>query len=484
MAIQLIPLVIAIVGGAATVGAGAYVYKNYTDTQQNQPPAALMQPTPEVAKKPQAEPQIVKEPEIKIVETPLPQFHLLQVEKDGSVLIAGSAPANSKVEILHLENAIITTKAAVNGDFAAVLDNPLKPGTYELFIRAIDKNGKSFRSAQAGLIVIPERGGELLAMVSEPGAPSKLIQVPQAKPEPKPVVKIEQAPKPVAIIEPAPKPVAKSTINIVPSPRPVAKAKPIPKPVVEKQPELAPKLVAKVEAPPAPKPVVKINPKPEPVVIKPVFLGAVEVEGTKIFIAGSGEPGRVVNVYIDGVFIGKTRVNRNGSFLLEANSKLDFGEHTVRADMLEIASATVVARAEVPLIHDAPPQSIVVASTPEIAPIKPVQQAKIAAPVKVIQPASEKTRKLAIVEKAQPAPKPKPVVATKPRRVIRTGSSVIIRKGDNLWRISRRILGRGIRYSTIYQANKDQIKNPSLIFPGQIFGVPEKMVGFDENEKG
>jgi nucleoid-associated protein YgaU len=53
-------------------------------------------------------------------------------------------------------------------------------------------------------------------------------------------------------------------------------------------------------------------------------------------------------------------------------------------------------------------------------------------------------------------------------------SAVIIRRGDTLWRISRRVYGRGIRYSTIYQANRQQIQDPDRIWPGQVFRVPEK----------
>jgi nucleoid-associated protein YgaU len=51
---------------------------------------------------------------------------------------------------------------------------------------------------------------------------------------------------------------------------------------------------------------------------------------------------------------------------------------------------------------------------------------------------------------------------------------VIIRRGDTLWQISRRVYGKGVRYTTIYLANEDQIANPDRIMPGQIFGVPEK----------
>lgn len=52
--------------------------------------------------------------------------------------------------------------------------------------------------------------------------------------------------------------------------------------------------------------------------------------------------------------------------------------------------------------------------------------------------------------------------------------SVIIRQGDTLWQISRRLYGQGVRYTTIYLANQQQIANPDIIQPGQIFGVPEE----------
>ncbi|MCC2098472.1 MAG: LysM peptidoglycan-binding domain-containing protein [Hyphomicrobiales bacterium] len=51
-----------------------------------------------------------------------------------------------------------------------------------------------------------------------------------------------------------------------------------------------------------------------------------------------------------------------------------------------------------------------------------------------------------------------------------TTASVV--KGDSLWRISRNILGRGIRYTQIYAANTSQIRNPNLIYPGQVLVVP------------
>jgi nucleoid-associated protein YgaU len=50
---------------------------------------------------------------------------------------------------------------------------------------------------------------------------------------------------------------------------------------------------------------------------------------------------------------------------------------------------------------------------------------------------------------------------------------VKVEPGNSLWRIARRTYGRGIRYTLIYQANKQQIRDPDLIYPGQIFILPE-----------
>ncbi|MEX6632111.1 LysM peptidoglycan-binding domain-containing protein [Hyphococcus lacteus] len=49
---------------------------------------------------------------------------------------------------------------------------------------------------------------------------------------------------------------------------------------------------------------------------------------------------------------------------------------------------------------------------------------------------------------------------------------VIVQPGNSLWRIARRAYGRGAQYTIIYEANVDQIRDPDLIYPGQIFEVP------------
>ena len=49
---------------------------------------------------------------------------------------------------------------------------------------------------------------------------------------------------------------------------------------------------------------------------------------------------------------------------------------------------------------------------------------------------------------------------------------IIVQPGQNLWRLARRSYGAGIRYTVIYLANRDQIRDANLIYPGQVFTTP------------
>ena len=49
--------------------------------------------------------------------------------------------------------------------------------------------------------------------------------------------------------------------------------------------------------------------------------------------------------------------------------------------------------------------------------------------------------------------------------------------GNNLWTIARGRYGAGGEYTRIYTANRDLIRNPDLIYPGQIFRMPEQAGG-------
>lgn len=166
-----------------------------------------------------------------------------------------------------------------------------------------------------------------------------------------------------------------------------------------------------------------------------VTVEAVELEnGERFFAAGAAAPGAVLRVYVDDVFAGETSAMDTGRWLLDATVPLKPGPHQVRVDQVQ-PDGTVLARAGVPF---------------------DIAAAEIAAVVEGSGSGSVAAG-TGIAGEAR----------------VGASRSMIIRKGDNLWRIARRLYGQGVRYSTIYAANTDQIGNPDMIFPGQVFVIPE-----------
>ena len=50
---------------------------------------------------------------------------------------------------------------------------------------------------------------------------------------------------------------------------------------------------------------------------------------------------------------------------------------------------------------------------------------------------------------------------------------IVVQRGDYLWRIAEQYYGEGLRYSLIYGANAELIRDPDLIYPGQVFTIPQ-----------
>jgi nucleoid-associated protein YgaU len=53
-------------------------------------------------------------------------------------------------------------------------------------------------------------------------------------------------------------------------------------------------------------------------------------------------------------------------------------------------------------------------------------------------------------------------------------ATTTVSRGDSLWRISRLAYGAGTRFAVVYRANREQIRNPNLIYPGQTFVLPSR----------
>jgi nucleoid-associated protein YgaU len=365
-------------------------------TVQTQPTAPATNSEPQIqalTTVPDASGQAVSAPPPATANNGAPTFDVLRVDPSGTIVIAGNAAKNATVDLLSRSSVIGTTKSTENGDFVIALDDPLKPGDYQLVLRSTTQDGSAMTSLETAIVSIPEsKTGQVLALVEQSGQPSRMI----TKPEP---------------VEPAP-----------PSTQPTTVAAP-----KGDKPSIAP----------AEKALITVE--------------AVEIEGNKIFIAGNAQAGSAVKVYANSALLGTTKTATNGRFLVQTVQQLAVGDYIIRADMLGKDGVTVVARAAVPFKREAGER------VSAVAPVTPG--------------ADTQTETGAIAPQTDGQA---PQVADAGTPLQNVDGSVIIRRGDSLWQISRRTYGAGMRYTTIYLANKEQIRTPDMIFPGQIFALPEK----------
>jgi nucleoid-associated protein YgaU len=497
-------LVAWLMAGAAAVGAavGGGYYASRTDEPPAQTASAPAAPTAEPAKP--AEPAAgAQAPDTAdaAAQGDMPTFSVLRVEKDGSAVVAGSAKPDTKIDLVAGGEVIASTQAGPTGDFAIVLDNPLAPGAHELSLRATDPSGAAVTSQETGIVNVPQGDGELVAMVTRPGEASRVMQAGDQA--------VETV---IAAVEAE----VKAEQQAAPAAEATAAA-----PATAETPATAP---AESAAPAAE-------------TVKPVLVSAVDFEDGRIYVAGTGEPGRTVNIYIDDAMTGSTVVSPDGAFLLEAPFDLKPGEHKIRADLLSADGTQVAARAEVPLMHEAPVEVAAAETKPAEAVVEPAPEAPAAAteatapapaeaepaeaaaavtqtetaapeapasaevPMTAEVPAAPAAGEAVAAATEAPAAGEAPAVAadapaasTEPAAAveaapaelpatetaaatqaaeqvepIKTGASVIIRRGDNLWRISRRMLGarHPVYHDLRSQSRPDQaILQPDLSGPG------------------
>ena len=180
---------------------------------------------------------------------------------------------------------------------------------------------------------------------------------------------------------------------------------------------------------------------------------AVEAEqGGAFYASGSSPAGAAVRLYLNGGLVAETRASAQGAWSVRIAKGMTPGAYQVRADHLD-GAGKVASRAEV--TFDYPAQSA------DAAPAKPVA----GAPVASARPAATTSVATAPSPEADARPAGTTVPQVRAQQVIR---------GDSLWRMSAKLYGSGQRYTEIYQANAGQIRNPNLIYPGQIFVAPEK----------
>jgi nucleoid-associated protein YgaU len=177
----------------------------------------------------------------------------------------------------------------------------------------------------------------------------------------------------------------------------------------------------------------------------------IEPDG-KVHVSGRARPGSVVRLYLNDSFIASVTAGGDGHLAVTINEGVKPGKYRVRLDELAGNSGAVRARAEAPF--NVPDTTTTASISRESTSAKPqadaTQEPQLAAASTGVSP--DKDPSSAVV-------------------VPKIGTMTVVR-GDSLWRLSRSALGRGERYAVIYKANREQIRNPNLIYPGQILVVP------------
>lgn len=81
------------------------------------------------------------------------------------------------------------------------------------------------------------------------------------------------------------------------------------------------------------------------------------------------------------------------------------------------------------------------------------------------------TKLVSITVKQSTTPKAT-VQPSRPAETAPTLKTYTVKSGDCLWNIAKKYLGNGSRYTEIYNLNKNKIKNPNLIYVGQVLTLP------------
>ncbi|WP_265515576.1 LysM peptidoglycan-binding domain-containing protein [Nitratireductor luteus] len=480
----------------------------------------------------------------------VPSFDIVRAEPDGSLVVAGTAAPDAEVEILSGSSVLATTQAGPSGDFAAVLDQALEPGDHNIVLRSTAGDDVVATSEQTAIVSVPsDPSGDVVALVQQPGEPSRLISVPEAPvsgetsaqgttEKATPEEKLAGTAAPAASDATVPE----TDIAAAP-PRDTSAAKDVKRALPSEAEKLAgsdgaavadaggsaettevdaaeagakasgARTEASADASQAGAPSAGTAADGAP------FIEAVEIDGRQIFVAGRAEAGRTVRVYINDTLLGQAVASPTGRFLVETERDLPVGDYIVRADILA-DDGTVIARAAVPFQRESGEKVAAVARPQPPTGTSPapgseksgqaaqeMSQAPAAGTTTDRGPAYAEDGAEAIAKAGEqtsggadaPAQRDTRMSSAQTAESMQGGQgdasgdgvvvaqklepvdgSVIIRRGDTLWHISRRVYGHGIRYTTIYLANRDQIRDPDLIWPGQVFALPEET---DEGEK-
>jgi nucleoid-associated protein YgaU len=465
-----------------------------------------------------------------------PTFDVLRVEPDGSTVIAGRAQPDSKLEILDGDKVINSTQVGPGGDFAAVLDDPLPAGDHQIILKATGKDGKATVSDEIATVSIPKDGSsQLLAMVTKPGEASRIMTAPEAK-QSRVTTPAGQPATPAAPSSTAAASTAtQDAANANPSAAASASASPAPDADASTATgEPAGIVVSAVEiendhlfVAGATRANLKVRAYADDKQIGDSTAstdGHFVVDGPMPLSVGDHKI-RVDGLDASGKVILRTAVNFNrpeGNQLTVAaqspaqaataapTAALDEGQlGKLRSDIGRAFDLlkNLFANGQLPSDEQlAAARSGTEFALKSLSDFRPAIDASAALKQAAAAASNGAGKALAFLQSLPRDPKSVGAALARLDRMISpllkpaagaaataapasadasgvktyeqtplavNNNAVIIRHGDTLWQISRRTYGLGVRYTTIYLANEDQINNPDRILPGQVFGLPK-----------
>ena len=196
--------------------------------------------------------------------------------------------------------------------------------------------------------------------------------------------------------------------------------------------------------------------KPSGSIPQALAVDAVDVEPSGILrVNGRARPGATVRLYLNDRLISSAIAAADGRLNITIGKDVARASNDrIRLDEVDPKSGSVQARAEVPLSL---PEDSTTASLPSAAGAAGKANGSPAAQRTALAAAGGSQDTVAHAGGGEP-------------KMI----TVTVARGDSLWHISRRLLGGGTRYAVIYKANREQIRSPDLIYPGQVFLLPAK----------
>jgi nucleoid-associated protein YgaU len=159
----------------------------------------------------------------------------------------------------------------------------------------------------------------------------------------------------------------------------------------------------------------------------------------RAILSGKAPGGARLFVYVDNNPIGEAVADEEGLWSFTPPAPLATGLHVIRVDQVD-ETGKVLARAQTPFEQAAVPLASQAGNGAQ----------QNAATTGTTQTSAGQNGNMASL----------------------VGGRIVVQPGNSLWKLARESYGRGVRYTVIYEANKDQITNPDLIYPGQVFSVP------------